>query len=378
MLTLLFIVITICYLLVIGVLILGFDKVDEFKLQDLPAKTRFSVIIPFRNEAKNLEVLLKSLNQLNYSRSYFEVILVNDQSEDNSVEIIEKMMSKKPFLDLNLQIIDNQRSSNAPKKDAITSGIAIAKNEWILTTDADCILPKYWLDSFDEYIQLNQPKCIVAPVIYKGETSFFNRFQTLDFLSLQGVTIGSFGIRKPMLCNGANFAYLKAEFKNLNGFEGNDSIASGDDVFLLEKLVKSNKKKVQYLKCKKAIVTTRPAENFKILINQRIRWAAKTSHLKQWTPKLIGSIVILSNLICLAFLPTALFGLIPINVALALFVIKFSIDFLLVFKTARFFKQETLLLSYIISSLLYPVFNIGVFILSFFKSYRWKGRTSKK
>ncbi|NRD19188.1 glycosyltransferase [Winogradskyella eckloniae] len=374
----LFIVISISYLVVIGVILLGFDKVEEFNLQDVPARTKFSLIIPFRNEAENLTNLLKSIEQLNYPPSYFEVVLINDKSEDKSVEIIEKIISKKSFSSLNLQIIDNQRRSNAAKKDAITLGVSLSKNEWIVTTDADCILPKYWLDSFDEFIQHHETQAIVAPVTYKGVSSFFNRFQTLDFLSLQGVTIGSFGIQKPMLCNGANFAYLKTAFYHVSGFDGNTTIASGDDVFLLEKLVKKNKKNVHYLKCKQAIVTTHAAKNLDALLHQRIRWASKTSSLAQKTTKIIGALVILENVMCLSLLPTYFLGLISIKSVLALLIIKFSIDFLLVFKTLRFFKQEAILPSFIISSLLYPVFNIGIFILSFFKSYRWKGRTSKK
>jgi cellulose synthase/poly-beta-1,6-N-acetylglucosamine synthase-like glycosyltransferase len=364
-------------------LIYGFDKVDVFKLQDLPAKTKFSVVIPFRNEADNLNKLLDSILKLNYPKSMFEVILVDDNSEDDSILTIQKFLDSKSSkknsgITRNIRIIKNITTSNSPKKDAITSAIKVSKHNWIVTTDADCILPKYWLDCFDEHIQINATNCIVAPVTYHGKTSFFNRFQTLDFLSLQGATMGSFGIKKPILCNGANFAYLKSEFNALNGFKGNDTIASGDDVFLLEKFLKKDAKKVHYLKSKQVIVTTNPAKNFKSLVNQRIRWASKTSHLNNWFTKFIGLIVILGNLVYVSFLPLVILNLVAFKIAIALFIIKFCIDFLLLFKVSRFFKQETFLLSFIISSFLYPIFNISIFILSFFKSHHWKGRTSKK
>ncbi|WP_340154399.1 glycosyltransferase [uncultured Winogradskyella sp.] len=383
MLTVIIICFILIYLLVIGLLVYGFDKVEEFKIQDLPAKTKFSVIIPFRNEAGNLPKLLNAMAKLNYPKSLFEVILVNDDSNDDSVAVIENTLNsialKKRFTrNKNIKIIDNQRISDSPKKDAITSAIKVSKYNWIVTTDADCISPKYWLDCFDEQIQISSTNCIVAPVTYHGKTSFFNRFQTLDFLSLQGATIGSFGIKKPILCNGANFAYLKSEFNALDGFKGNDTIASGDDVFLLDKFLKKDASKVRYLKSKQVIVTTNPAENFKSLIHQRIRWASKTSQLNNWFTKFIGLVVILGNFVCVAFIPAIILNLIAVKIAIALFIIKFCIDFLLLFKASRFFKQETYLLSFIISSFLYPAFNIGVFILSFFKSYRWKGRTSKK
>ena len=382
MLTLIAIITIILYLFIIGMLIYGFDNVSDFKLQDLPAKTKFSIVIPFRNEAQNLPKLLDSIVKLNYPQHLFEVILVNDASEDDSVSIIEKYLEtlhkRHNTGNFNLKIIENKSTTNSPKKEAITSAIKISKFNWIVTTDADCVLPKYWLDVFDEFVQINDPNCMVAPVTYHGKTSFFNRFQSLDFLSLQGATIGGFGIKKPFICNGANFAYRKSEFISVNGFTGNDTIASGDDVFLLEKFLKRNPKKVSYLKSTNAIVTTNAAQNIDHLIQQRLRWASKTSHLTQWFAKVVGLIVLLGNLMSLVFIPAVLMHFISLKIALALFVIKFSIDFLLLFKTARFFKQENLLLSYLFSSLIYPVFSVYIAFLSFFKSYHWKGRTSKK
>lgn len=372
--------IIIIYLFFIGILIYGFDKVDTFKLQDLPAKTKFSIVIPFRNEAENLPKLLASISKLNYPKSLFEVILIDDDSEDESVSVIENLMLKRP-LDCalgNIRVIKNTRTSNSPKKDAITSAITLSKFNWIITTDADCMLPKYWLDVFDECIQTQKPECIVAPVTYHGANSFFNRFQILDVLSLQGATIGGFGLGKPFLCNGANFGYRKSVFYSLKGFEGNTDIASGDDIFLLEKVVKNDAKKVYYLKSNKAVVTTNPSETISTLIQQRLRWTSKTSQTTNGFIKAVGLIVFLGNLVCLALFPAVLLGNISLKIALALLIIKLSIDFLLVFKTSRFFKQETLLLSYLFSSLLYPFFSVYIVLLSLFKSYQWKGRTFKK
>lgn len=370
--------IIIIYLLLISALAFGFDKVKAFNLQDLPAKTKFSVIIPFRNEAEHLDHLIASISKLNYPKSMFEVILVDDDSEDDSVKHINNFRSKKGSKGIAIQVIQNNRTSHSPKKDAISTAVNISKFDWIITTDADCVLPNYWLDAFDEFVQVNHPNCIVAPVTYHVKTSFFNRFQTLDILSLQGATVGGFGIKKPFMCNGANFAYQKSLFESLNGFEGNTSIASGDDIFLLEKFVKHNAKKVQYLKSPKAVVTTNPCPDFKHLIQQRVRWASKTSRYDNWFARLIGIFVFLGNLTYLTFIPLVLFNLLTLKIAISLFVIKFCIDFLLLFKTTRFFKQETLLGSYMFSSLLFPPFSVYVALLSLFKSYEWKGRTFKK
>ena len=379
MITIIFISIIILYLTSIGCLIYGFDKVEETKVLDLKPKTKFTIIIPFRNEAQNLPHLIASIQKLSYPKNLYEIILVDDHSEDESLKIIDtKLIKNKSKVTTNIRIIQNQKVSNSPKKDAITTAIAIANFEWIISTDADCVLPKYWLETYDEFIQTENPQCIAAPVAYLNNNSFFKRFQALDFMSLQGASIGGFGINQPFLCNGANFAYRKSMFNTIKGFEGNTKIASGDDIFLLEKFKKYDTSKVKYLKSQNAIVYTNPVSNLKQLISQRLRWASKTSHNPNLVSKLLGLVIIFGNLVCITLIPALVFGYITLKIAVALLVIKFSIDFLLLFKTSRFLNQENVLLSFIPSSLLYPFFSIYIVTLSLVKSYNWKGRTFRR
>jgi cellulose synthase/poly-beta-1,6-N-acetylglucosamine synthase-like glycosyltransferase len=318
---------------------------------------------------------------LNYPNSLFEVILVDDDSEDDSADAINTFLntfSKDNDRAITVRIIKNKHISNSPKKDAITTAINIAKYEWILTTDADCILPKFWLDSFDVFIQQHTPVCIVAPVTYIDNNTFLNRFQQLDFFSLQGATIGAFGIKKPFLCNGANFGYTKTVFKNVNGFNDNNSIASGDDIFLLEKIIKKHPEYVKYLKHEHAIISTRSQPTWHQLITQRIRWAAKTSNYNNWFGKFTGIVVFFMNFI-IAVLPIiALIGFYNIKVWLYILVIKLNIDFLLLYKTSAFFSQRKAFRSFLTSFFLYPLFSINVALLSMFKNYEWKGRSFKR
>lgn len=379
---LLSIIITILYLILIGGFIIGFDRIPVFKLEDVPSKTKFSVIVPFRNESNHLPDLLKSIEGLNYDKSLFEVIFVDDDSDDDSVEIIEKVLdtksSKENFTQTDIRVISNERKTNSPKKDAITSAINKAKYDWIITTDADCVLPKYWLDSFDEYIQKTDTKCIAAPVTYHSNTSFLNRFQLLDILSLQGATIGGFGIKEPFLCNGANFGYQKELFKTLNGFDGNTNIASGDDIFLLEKIAKKHPKKLHYLKCEHAIVKTNSQPTWNTLISQRLRWAAKTSAYNNWFGKLTGLVVLLMNTLLIALALLTVIGVFKTKTLFYILVIKFNIDFYLIYKSATFFNQKKSLKYFIFAFLIYPFFSVYITFISIFKDYKWKGRTFKK
>ncbi|MGB3606136.1 glycosyltransferase family 2 protein [Psychroserpens sp.] len=369
-------IITLSYVLLIGSFVIGFDKVPVLQLKDAVVTTKFSIVIPFRNEAENLPQLLKSIAQLEYPMPLFEILFVDDESTDNSVAIISDFVRQFKFV--NISVVKNKRITNSPKKDAITKAIDLAKYDWIVTTDADCELPVYWLDVFDHAIRTTDAKMLVAPVTFNLANSFFERFQLLDILSLQGATIGGFGVGKPFLCNGANLAYTKDIFRSLNGFDGNTDIASGDDIFMLEKAVKRDQSAVLYVKHDQAIVTTTSQPNFKALKSQRVRWAAKTTHYKNAFGKLTGFLVLLMNslLVCLPLL--WLLQVISLKTLAYAFTVKCLIDFLLLFKSARFFGQERYLSSYFFSSLFYPFFNVYIAFTSLFKGYRWKDRAFMK
>ena len=367
----LYIIISI-YCLAIIVLIYGFTKVNSFEYLGFKPKTKFSIIVPFRNEAENLPKLLDSFSKLNYPMELFEVILVDDAS-DYRLQIAncrpEQEGTGKAF---QISIIDNIRVSKSPKKDAISTAIQVVKNDWVITTDADCVVSENWLLSLDNYIQLHNISMIAGAVTNNCEDSFLHHFQQLDLASLQGATIGSFGLEKGFMCNGANFAYTKSFFQELNGFDGNDGIASGDDVFLLQKAIASFPDKVHYLKSENNIVTTKPLDDWKSLFHQRVRWASKTGSYQSKFGKGLGLIVFGGNVGFLFVVCGLLFGIGNFFLMVFLLLAKFTVDFVLIKKTNSFLKNKTHF--YLISSLLYPFFSVSVALYSWFGKYEWKGR----
>jgi len=382
MILVLSLLIAVPYYALIVSFIFGFDVIKPFKSKEKEPENRFTIIIPFRNEERSLPTLLKSILKLDYPKELFEIIFVDDDSEDDSAEIIKRGLDTK-FLNENITVPDfkmlnNNRKTGSPKKDAINMAIDIAKFDWIITTDADCIIPKNWLLSFDAFIQIKKPKLVVAPVTFASNNHFIEQFQLLDFLSLQGSTIGGFGINKPFLCNGANLCYSKLAFKEVDGFDGNASIASGDDIFLLEKIYTKFPNQVHYLKSIEAVVKTEPQHSFKELINQRVRWAAKSTAYNNPFSKLVSLSVFAMNALLVLLLFTGIIGYPSWSLFSLFFGIKFLIDFILLFKTATFFEQLYALKHFVISSLLYPFFIMFVIIVSLKSGYSWKGRQFKK
>jgi glycosyltransferase involved in cell wall biosynthesis len=351
-------------------LIFGFSMVKSFYFFNTTPKTGFTIIVPFRNEAANLPKLLQSLNLLEYPIDLFEVILVNDESSEKFH--LEVSVSDSKF---KIKLMDNIRLTNSPKKDAINTAMAKTKFDWVITTDADCEVPPTWLWVFDNYIQEHQPKMIAAGVSYKTKSNFLEHFQQLDIMSLQGTTIGSFGIDSAFMCNGANFCYKLDFFYALNGFDGNESIASGDDVFLLQKGIQKEPEHVHFLKSKLAVVETTPESTWKALFFQRVRWASKTKNYKTVYPKQLGMTVFLMNLIWILVVGSWLLEKINGIFFISFITSKFVVDLTLIYKTSRLFKKH---LKYILlSSIVYPFFTIAVVVYSFFGNYTWKGRQFK-
>ncbi|MDD3722119.1 MAG: glycosyltransferase [Lutibacter sp.] len=370
------ILISIIYLALIIAFIIGFKKIASIENKNMIPKNKFSIVIPFRNEAHNLPNLLKSLLKLNYPLELFEILLVNDESNDSFSPLIEEFRKQNPLL--NLCLIQNTRKTNSPKKDAINTAINLSNFEWIVTTDADCVVPKSWLKLFNRCIEEEQPLFISAPIKFSPQNSFLFHFQNLNFTSLIGSTLGGFGIKKPIMCNGANLCYCKKTFLEFNGFEGNENIASGDDIFLMEKMLKAAPNKVKFLKSEEAIVETKSENTWKLFINQQIRWASKSASYKNMFAKSVGIIVFLENIMVLVLGILSLLFPKFWSFFILVFGTKIVVDFILIAQTSVFLKNTKSLKYYFSVSLLYPFFIIFIGCLSTFKNYEWKGRSFRK
>jgi len=352
--------IVLLYVLMLLFLGLGIKKVVVTDRTSEPPKTVFSILIPFRNEAENLPKLIQSLEQLSYPKQLFEVILVDDDSNDGY---------QIPVTSFTLKVVSNLRTTASPKKDALVTGMQAAANEWIITTDADCVFPKQWLDYWDTRVQDHDAALICGPVGFTDTPSFLSRFQQVELWALQGVTLGSFGQKMPLMCNGAHMGYTKSLFDELGGFEGNTEWAGGDDVFLLHKAVAQKPEQVGYLYHPEALVFTQPMTTWKGLFQQRLRWAAKAKAYQNNRARGVALLVFATNLVVilaqvLFFISDWSWGIIPL--------VKIAVDDTMQRYTATRFHQRAHPAFW--SGLLYPWFSVGVAFLALVGNYRWKGR----
>lgn len=349
---------------------LGWEEVRPFLLNTQQPVTKISVIIAARNEEENIGKLLTSLESQTYPDKFFEVIVVDDHSTDNTVTVVQDFAFVK-LIRLQLENI------NSYKKMAIETGIAAATGDLIVTTDADCVVNENWLKIIAACKEETNAIFIAAPVVMQNKFTLLQTFQSLDFLMLQGITAAAVQKRMHNMCNGANLAYERKAFFEVNGFSGVDHIASGDDMLLMQKISERFPGKIFYLLSKDAIVTTRAAESWKEFFSQRIRWASKATNY--------NDIKIVSALFAVYFFNCSLIALFVAGFWMrdlwwgfaGVLMLKTLIEFMFIYPVAKFYNKQKLLNLFPLFQPLHIIYTVIAGWLGMFGSFEWKGRRVK-
>lgn len=345
--------------------------------QSFSPQTSVDVLVPARNEAANIEACLHAIFQTDYPIDQFQVWVIDDFSEDTTVVMVQQLQGQYPNLNL-LQLKDftSQASSSSGKKRAIMQAIANSHHELIVATDADCQVPPQWLDYFVSYYQTFQKQFIAAPVNFTAEQDWFERFQSLDFIGMMQITGAGIQQGWMHMSNGANLAYTRKIFEEVNGFEGIDHLASGDDMLLMQKIAQQFPDSIGFIKNPKVMVSTKAQASLKAFLQQRVRWASKSSHYPEWRVTLVLAGVFF---FCWSILGS--FLLIPFQVSfflplfLGLFSLKAIVDFFFLKEATHFFQRQELMKSFWPSQVLHILYICSVgLIANGRKTYYWKGR----
>jgi cellulose synthase/poly-beta-1,6-N-acetylglucosamine synthase-like glycosyltransferase len=360
-------------------------------------QTHISVIIPARNEEENIAACLNSICSQSYPKELFEVLVVDDHSTDNTATIVNSYADKNVKL-ISLKDFIPAGEINSYKKKAIEIAIAQSTGELVVTTDADCFAKENWLQTIAAFYEQHNPEFIAAPVAILpspvGEglgVRFIEFFQALDFMTLQGITGASVHKKMHSMCNGANLAYTKKAFTEVDGFTGIDNIASGDDMLLMHKIYKRYPDSVMFLKSKEAIVYTAPVNSIREFFNQRIRWASKADKYDDKRIFVVLMLVYMVNVLLLALPFAAIFIKAAFSISLYPFTLAFTVlelwIFLLVIKTiaelifllpvSTFFGKQSMLWLFPLMQPIHIIYTVIAGWLGKFGSYSWKERKVK-
>ena len=407
-LTLLLILFISAYAILIFCFFVGWVRLPLYKGEDNPLSSRLpmhevipfvSVVVAARNEAERIGPLLKALAAQDHPRDKFEVLVVDDHSEDGTAEAVNQWTEKaalsreaSPAMDLKLlsAAAHGTTTSNGStiahattgeKKHALSLGIHQASGEIILTTDADCLPAPGWISGLSRPFSDPALKMVLGPVRLRG-IGMFGQLQELEFLSLMGITGGAAGLGKPVMGNGASLGFRREAWLEAGGYASHTKYSSGDDVFLLHAVKKQRPRatspegvanpSVQFLKDRDAIVETEAVRGLWDFFRQRGRWAGKAHGYKDPFTLLTGGVVAGFNLllvICLGFLlvfPGT--STLWLSAAIAL---KALVDFLLLSATAHFFNLSVRLAWFPLLFPVYPFYVLSSIIVGWARKNKW-------
>jgi poly-beta-1,6-N-acetyl-D-glucosamine synthase len=339
------------------------------------SRLKVSVIVPARNEAGNIEKCLDSLLGQKAPRVDLEVIVVDDASEDNTAGIVRSYMER----DARIRLISlGNQHQQSHKKRAVEAGIAAASGILIACTDADCTHHPKWIDTLASAYDDGRKKFVAAPVVYHTVPTLVSVFQTLDFMTLQGITAASVATRFHTMCNGANIAYEKAVFYEVKGFEGIDHLPTGDDMLLMHKIFCKYPDGIAYVRSQEAIVTTDAAPDWSAFFQQRIRWASKAAY---YDDKRIFWVLVLVYFFNGWFAVLLIIGFWQTEAWLSgvvLLTVKTIAELAFLGPVASFFQKGKWLLWFPFLEPLHIAYTISAGWLGRFGTYQWKGRSISK
>jgi cellulose synthase/poly-beta-1,6-N-acetylglucosamine synthase-like glycosyltransferase len=300
------------------------------------------------------------------------VIFIDDDSQDRGKNILEDLIDQNEDKELQFHILENLGKG---KKEAVLTALRIASGEYIFTTDADCILPEFWIESMLAHLSRPNTQMTAGPVITFGSKSFLDQFQQIEWASILLVTKAGFELKNPIMCSAANMAYRKAAFQELTPYEDNLHHLSGDDEFLLKKMVKKfGSEAVTYTF--ENLVWTNPQVSWKDLLSQRIRWISKWRLHKSFHHAVFTLAPMTIQLVFISSLGLILEGQTGVSVLLILWLGKFWFEWKTLAGVLKSFEIRHAPLIYFLTSILHPFYVICIGFGSLFGNFEWKGRNS--
>jgi cellulose synthase/poly-beta-1,6-N-acetylglucosamine synthase-like glycosyltransferase len=357
------------YFILIFLFTIGWFRIKKSK-SSIDSSIMASIIIAMRNEEASILFLLEDLKNQSYPFNKFEILIVDDHSKDMSFELVFNFRKSNPNIPIKLLT-----AKGCGKKEAIKQAVYNSIGDVIITTDADCRIKSNWIASILAAFDNPKTQFVSGPVNYHKEKTLFEKIQSIEFLSLIASGAGAIGIKLPLMCNGANLAFKKNVFIEINGFEGNSKLASGDDVFLLHKIKKVyGASAIRFLKSRDAIVYTEALKVFNNLLRQRKRWVSKSTAYKDGFTITTGIVVALFNSLIIFSLFCGIINFRFLELVVYSIIFKVIIDFVLMFSVGSFLQRKSLMWIYLPIQLIYPVYTSLITFLAFFTKNEWKCR----
>lgn len=363
------------------------------KTKAAPPYPTVSVVVAARNEAENISTCLESLLAQDYPVEKYEIILADDHSQDGTAELAEgayytytKIASEENPEDCRafpaFQVIClAEKKTPGGKKAALSAAVSAANGTVVCATDADCVVPKTWLRAMTGCFG-DQTAFVSGPVRFRSNGGWFQDAQALESAGLVMLGGGGIAAKAPHLCNGGNLAYRRDAFYAVGGYADDLDTASGDDMFLLEKMKRAGYG-VAFAKTPAAIIETAAEPTLRGFWRQRLRWAGKNSRFANARLKFsLGLIwaLHLAGPLCLAALLVSPESRTWPNLALcfAAAALKFAADCFALKTATTFLNNARLMRRFWSVQPVYWLYILATGLVSqVVRRYDWKGRTAR-
>jgi len=345
-----------------------FGKFAYLKIQkNTPKKIPISVIVCAKNEAENVAKFIPLLAEQDYPD--FEIILIDDASSDNTLELFEEFEKKYPAI--KLVKVANNEAFWGNKKFALTLGIKAAKKEYLLFTDADCYpTSNQWIKEMSSHFSTQKTIVLGYGAYEKISRSFLNkliRFETV----LSAVQYFSWAkIGHPYMGVGRNLAYKKEEFFKVNGFINHMKIRSGDDDLFINQAAKSNNTAICFTS--DSFTYSKPKLTYKEWFIQKRRHVATANFYKSFDRFQLGTfyatqlLFILLPILLLAFQYQWI-------IILSLIAFRYAFSWITLSLAANKLKEKDTMYWFPILEIFLLFAQLNIFITnSFSKPVHWK------
>jgi 1,2-diacylglycerol 3-beta-glucosyltransferase len=230
-----------------------------------------SVIVPARNEESVIERCIRSIMSVHYPREAFELIIVNDQSDDATVSIVEALQQEFPTIRLlHTEHLPMPSLSLRGKPRALHIGIMQAQGELLMMTDADCTVEPEWLTTAakvfaDPHIGMMPSFTVI------NQPDIFARLQGLMWVFNHTMASAGIGLRQPLGCFGNNITLRAQVYQEIGGYPA-IPFSVTEDLALLQTVAQTSWE-IRYVCDHRLKVTTNPCMTLGEFLKQQHRWA---------------------------------------------------------------------------------------------------------
>jgi glycosyltransferase involved in cell wall biosynthesis len=320
----------------------------------------FSIVIAAKNEENNITKIINSLLNQHFPKENYEIILVDDNSEDSTFEVAKSFSIEHN----NVKVLKAENKKYHGKRGALQIGIDNSLHDFILITDADCAANNGFIKSYSDMFQRDYDFLFgISPIIQNN--LFVNKIACFDNLWVHILTFSFANIGLPYSAAARSFGFKKRSFNKISGFKNTTDTISGDDDLLLREAV-TNKLNVGTVIHENSFVFTESKKTLSEFINQKSRHTSTSNYYTIKIKLILGTWHILN----LVMLFSLFFVAIEKNLLL-LFIIKILGDLFIVRFLMSKFAYNFKLLEILPLQIIYEVMLIINYFLSFFKKNKW-------